>query len=289
MFEELVWKDGQMILDDLVFQVDEGLGAKGLRDGMFRLVKSKRMIEQYARFWNMRKDFAPSNILELGIYEGASIVFWFEFFRPVRLVGIDISRIGNSVPLQRYLELNELQDRIGTHWETSQTDLQQITQILSTDFSGPLDLVFDDASHVYQFTRVSFEALFPRLRPGGLYIIEDWSWAQWSSLAEDYNPSGLPLPAKMSRDQIELTRLVAEIAIATGKMEGFLSEVDGFVRLQPLIGNVQVFPDFVVVERGPATLEPGQTLDLTRFLPRRRAGRFRRVLRRATGLSRRHT
>ena len=40
----------------------------------------------------------------------------------------------------------------------------------------PLDLVMDDASHLGPQTRASFETLFPRLRAGGLYIIEDWSW-----------------------------------------------------------------------------------------------------------------
>src|SRR5215207_423787 len=39
-----------------------------------------------------------------------------------------------------------------------------------------LDLVIDDASHRLEPTRTSFETLFPRLRDGGLYLIEDWKW-----------------------------------------------------------------------------------------------------------------
>jgi hypothetical protein len=35
----------------------------------------------------------------------------------------------------------------------------------------------DDASHTYEETRTSFEFLFPLLSPGGIYVIEDWSWA----------------------------------------------------------------------------------------------------------------
>ena len=43
-------------------------------------------------------------------------------------------------------------------------------------FGGePLDLVFDDASHLGPQTRASFETLFPRLGRRA-YIIEDWSW-----------------------------------------------------------------------------------------------------------------
>jgi hypothetical protein len=35
--------------------------------------------------------------------------------------------------------------------------------------------VIDDASHLIAPTRVSFNLLFPRLRPGGVFVIEDWS------------------------------------------------------------------------------------------------------------------
>ena len=35
----------------------------------------------------------------------------------------------------------------------------------------------DDACHTYEETKVSFEFLFPLLSPGGIYVIEDWSWA----------------------------------------------------------------------------------------------------------------
>lgn len=49
--------------------------------------------------------------------------------------------------------------------------------------SDSVDLVIDDASHFLFETRESFRFLFPRLRPGGIYIIEDWGWAHWP---EDY-------------------------------------------------------------------------------------------------------
>ena len=36
--------------------------------------------------------------------------------------------------------------------------------------------MIDDASHLYEPSLASFETLFPLLRPGGTYIIEDWKW-----------------------------------------------------------------------------------------------------------------
>jgi hypothetical protein len=62
--------------------------------------------------------------------------------------------------------------RIKTYWKTDQADKTRLRTIVETEFDGPLDLLIDDASHLYRQTRASFEALFPLLVPGGLSIIE---------------------------------------------------------------------------------------------------------------------
>ena len=57
-----------------------------------------------------------------------------------------------------------------------QSDRVRLTEIVDAEFDGELlDLVLDDASHEYLPTRTSFEVLFPRLRPGGVFVIEDWT------------------------------------------------------------------------------------------------------------------
>ena len=66
-----------------------------------------------------------------------------------------------------------------THWRTDQRDRDKLEAIVAAEFDGPLDLVLDDASHLFVPTRTSFELLFPRLAPGGLYVIEDWAWEHW--------------------------------------------------------------------------------------------------------------
>ena len=71
-------------------------------------------------------------------------------------------------------------------------------------------------------------------------MIEDWSWACWPVLPRGFNPS------------MALPRLINEIVRATGTMAPFLSRAGGFYHLRPLIACVQVFPDFVVIERGSA-------------------------------------
>ena len=63
-------------------------------------------------------------------------------------------------------------------YEIDQGDVETVTSIVDAHFPrGDLDLVIDDASHHVDLTEASFNVLFPRLRPGGLYVIEDWAWA----------------------------------------------------------------------------------------------------------------
>jgi len=52
-----------------------------------------------------------------------------------------------------------------------------LKQIVLGELADEVDLVVDDACHAYEETKASFEFLFPLLQPGGIYLIEDWSWA----------------------------------------------------------------------------------------------------------------
>jgi hypothetical protein len=57
--------------------------------------------------------------------------------------------------------------------------------------SGDYDLIIDDASHVSSLTVASFKILWPYLKPGGLYVVEDlhssyhWWWFGEQEAAED--------------------------------------------------------------------------------------------------------
>lgn len=74
-----------------------------------------------------------------------------------------------------------LSDRVRLHYGMSQGDRAAVGAILDAEFgTGPLDMIIDDASHQLDLPRASFEVAFPRLRPGGVYVLEDWGWAHWA-------------------------------------------------------------------------------------------------------------
>ena len=156
------------------------------------------------------------NILDLGIFQGGSFVFFDKLFAPDNISAIDISP--NPVgPLVEYASQNPNRN---LHFSTSQADGEKLAQIVDTELENNLDLVVDDASHTYELTRASFEILFPRLICGGTYIIEDWAWAHNDGYqGDDARFAQSPALTNLLFEQIMLlasTRLVSSITVHRG-------------------------------------------------------------------------
>jgi predicted O-methyltransferase YrrM len=114
-------------------------------------------------------------LLELGMYQGGSIALWREALG-CRVIGIDLSAPPKTAQLvDRYIRESCSEDEVFCYWRTNQTDADSLRSIVARHGAGTLDVVIDDASHLYAPTRRSFEILFPLLRPGGVYVIEDWT------------------------------------------------------------------------------------------------------------------
>lgn len=157
-------------IDDVKFVLDlrAGKDRDKSKDGEFILVKPKPFLQFY-RALQQRK---PKNILEIGMFEGGSLVLFDKLYNPEKLVGVDIRR-DPIEPLENYRQNRE---HILSFYELSQDD-PELPSILRKEFPDGIDLIVDDASHLYELTRAAFHLCFPLLKPGGLYVIEDWSWA----------------------------------------------------------------------------------------------------------------
>jgi SAM-dependent methyltransferase len=143
----------------------------------FVLVKTRSMIEAFIREAPERVE----NVIDLGIFKGGSVLFLQEMFRPRRLVGLDLYRLApRAEPLESRIAQQELSDAIRLYYEIDQGDHIALERIMKENFpEGKLDLVIDDCSHLYAPTKASLNFLLPRVRPLGLYVIEDWGWAHW--------------------------------------------------------------------------------------------------------------
>lgn len=260
-----------MILDNLVFRLEHYKSDSwDLGNDCFLFYKIEPLVEQYARFFQLHSDFHPQTIFELGIWDGGSIAFWNECFGPDKHVAIDLQQRTNSAYFEKYVTARHLQERIRTYWGIDQNDASSLQGIVARDFpGGQIDLIFDDASHSYDATKSSFEALFPYVSPGGFYIIEDWAWAHWSEFQGSDDPWTL---------QTALTQLVFELVEATGSRR---------TEDPALIYNVTVYQGFAAVQRGSLNNLDVQTFRLEKYISRRPApripkqpSRVRRLLRR---------
>jgi predicted O-methyltransferase YrrM len=176
----------------------------------FTIVKSEPYIRVYEELASV---FSPRSILELGIFQGGGYVFIDKLFKPRRMSAVDI-RPEPVAPLLQYL--SRTRDRF-VHFATSQADAEILREIVLGELANELDLVVDDASHAYEETKTSFEFLFPLLRPGGLYVIEDWSWAHHGNYqAPDAPLSKRKALSNLLFEQIMLlgsTSLISEIRV----------------------------------------------------------------------------
>jgi hypothetical protein len=190
----------------------------------FVLLKTREGIDRYIE---VIRALEPRRIVDLGIYRGGSTALLMDLADPEMLVAIEYER-ERVAALDAYLARAGLQKRCHTCYGVDQADRSTVAEQVDASFgSEPIDLVVDDASHLGPPTRASFETLFPRLRAGGLYIIEDWSW----------HLQGLDLPGE------SMEEFVSQLLAAAGRGPG-------------LIAGIELVWDVILVRRGTAPVDP---------------------------------
>jgi hypothetical protein len=168
------------------------------------------------------------NVLEVGIAEGGSIIYFALAFPSLKFVGIDLRPPSDFV--LGHIDRLGLSSRIKLYYHTDQADTPRIHEIIRENFGNePLGAVTEDASHFYAPSKKTFESTFGLIAPGGTYCLEDWAWA--------HEPG--PCQSTVWMDQPALSNLLFEITL-----------------LQPsvrdLVGKITIDPNLAFIERGPA-------------------------------------
>lgn len=180
----------------------------------------------------------PKRAVEVGVYYGASAIYWTERYALERLAAIELAP--GAPHLQKYIERHQLADVIRPHFGVSQDDGATIRQAMAQDFGNShVDFIVDDASHFYAQTRATLEILLPFVRTGGVYIIEDWQWgheADW--------------PPGLWNDFPLLSPLLSELMLICARGVG-------------VIDRIEIHPNFAVLWRGAAALPTDGSFRLT--------------------------
>ena len=141
-------------------------------DDQLVIVKPPALVRRYLSLLETERS---DRIFELGIKAGGSTALIALVAEPQLLLAADLE---DEIPplLARLVADHRLENRVVTAFRLDQGDRPALTDFVDAHLgAAELDLVLDDASHILAPTRTSFEVLFPRLRPGGLFVIEDWS------------------------------------------------------------------------------------------------------------------
>lgn len=114
-----------------------------------------------------------------------SVAMWLDWFPKGRAIGLDVSDFSAFA---------------GPRFDFVRCDLDRPEEIAAAAAEaarlGPPDIVIDDASHASRHQQAAFLALFPVLKPGGLYLIED---LRWQPPAYEAKPPAAPKTAALWR------------------------------------------------------------------------------------------
>lgn len=104
-------------------------------------------------------------LLEIGLYKGSSLLGWRAYFPRASIAGIDI------IPKP---QMARGRVRVYQGDQGSAADLDRVCAK-----EAPFDVIIDDGSHFNRHQLFSFHHLFPHLKDGGIYVIEDVQTSYW--------------------------------------------------------------------------------------------------------------
>lgn len=152
-----------------------------LKHGTDKSSKGHGYCDFYEQYLLSLRD-KPITLIEAGIggYEhadrgGESLRMWREYFPVAKVIGFDLHAKPRLYVPGTIIYQGSQDDETFIQWMVQQ--------------EGQPDVFIDDASHINALTIRTFEIMFPHVKPGGIYIIEDIHTGLWKD-----NYGGNPEP-----------------------------------------------------------------------------------------------
>lgn len=165
-----------------------------MTENIFEQIKNKYKSSKHPVYWDVYKHVfsvfdlsSEFNVLEIGVDKGDGMLQFKELFPNCNICGLDIREDTPNSP-------------VGNIWIGSQTDTELLDELNKEE--GPFDIIIDDGSHVNEHQILTFEYLFPKLKPGGVYIVEDIHTSYWESHGGGYGTDSFVEYSKKLSDMI---------------------------------------------------------------------------------------
>lgn len=194
-----------------------------------------RLIHKWIHYFDIYdQHFSPYrgkavNVVEFGVSHGGSLQMWRHYFgRRARITGVDVN------PRCAKLAGDRINVVIG-----DQEDREFLKDL--ADRVGEIDIVIDDGGHTMGQQIATFEEMWPWVRDGGVYLVEDLHTSYWPKYGGGYKRPGTFIEyAKNLIDQLH--------AWHSRDAESFT--VDDYTRS---IRGMHVYDSVIVFDKGVVT------------------------------------
>ena len=222
----------------------------GMKYGTDKASAHHNYLNFYESFFAPLRD-QPLTLLEIGVFQGASLRTWREYFPHARIVGVDIKLSCKQFETDRVkIELAD------------QSNLEHMAQLAAKH--GPFDIVVEDGSHMWEHQITTLRALFPFVKNGGYYVVEDLQTnygamrAQYQGVATESCIDFLKrwTDLYVADDQIDLKSVEDPFLRTYGRAIDFIN----FHRRACVIRKRYPPPDWRVSQGPPLTARPSDAL-----------------------------
>jgi len=152
----------------------EELGRLGLKYGSTK-IQYTAYFEAYARAFHELRGKEEARVLEIGIDRGGSHRMWAEYMPNATIFGIDPFHLPESV-FPRGGQPDDIREQLEAEgvrtFEGNQLDRRDLQKFIDRHGTG-FDVIIDDAAHMPDAIQISLGYLFPHLKSGGSYFVED--------------------------------------------------------------------------------------------------------------------
>ena len=200
LYKELVFKFKKKIdLDlnkiDLIslnelfnyFETDKGSAVKNPYSKNIDNSDKSLIGHGYAKFYEFHFNYFKNQeikLLEIGTWKGASVASFYYYFNKAIIFCLD-----------RNYKFQFKSNRINFFYcDTRNTnDLKKFEDLLINRKSEILDIIIDDASHIYSDMLNNFKNFFKKVKSGGFYVIDDFNHYRYYSYLNDSSFNSLEI------------------------------------------------------------------------------------------------